>query len=163
MHVILGFKTAASTPEIRQKTARGSFESSVPDPRDRRAGRTERAHRRPGPEQPRRRTASTVREVQQAIADLDRQRTQLRLGGRTFIDRCSHSGAGAVLLGCTRRPRGGTAVPTTGRRPVAASTSARPVLTEESGGMLDRIREPRFSGVILKAPDLPEIIAACCG
>src|SRR5215210_9145461 len=28
---------------------------------------------------------STVREVQQAIADLDRQRSQLRLGGRTFL------------------------------------------------------------------------------
>lgn len=29
--------------------------------------------------------ASTAREVQQAIADLDRQRSQRRLGGRTFI------------------------------------------------------------------------------
>jgi LacI family transcriptional regulator len=28
---------------------------------------------------------STTREVQQAIADLDRQRSQLRLGRRTFI------------------------------------------------------------------------------
>ena len=29
--------------------------------------------------------ASTVQEVHQAIADLDRQYTQLRLGGRTFM------------------------------------------------------------------------------
>ena len=29
--------------------------------------------------------ASTVREVQQAIADLNRQRSQLRLSGRTFM------------------------------------------------------------------------------
>ena len=28
---------------------------------------------------------STAREVQQAIADLDRQRSQLRLSGRTFM------------------------------------------------------------------------------
>ena len=28
---------------------------------------------------------STVREVRQAIADLDRQRSQVRLGGRTFM------------------------------------------------------------------------------
>jgi LacI family transcriptional regulator len=29
--------------------------------------------------------ASTVREVEQAIADLERQQSQLRLGGRTFM------------------------------------------------------------------------------
>ena len=29
--------------------------------------------------------ASTVREVEQAIADLDRQQSQVRLGGRTFM------------------------------------------------------------------------------
>ena len=72
------------TASARRRTghARGA---PLPGPRDRPAGRADRgdrrprAHRRPGVR------ASTVAEVEQAIADLDRQRSQLRLTGRTFL------------------------------------------------------------------------------
>ena len=47
--------------------------------------RAQRGHGRPGAERPRRRAGEHRAEVRQAIADLDRQRTQLRLAGRTFM------------------------------------------------------------------------------
>src|SRR5215211_2191195 len=76
---------------------------------------------------------STVREVQQAIADLDRQRSQLRLGGRIFmID---------VVM----------------QAPQRFSSAVR----EGLEATLDRIRSRGSHGVILKAPDVPEIITAC--
>ena len=47
--------------------------------------RAQRGHRRPRAQRARRRAREHRAEVRQAIADLDRQRTQLRLVGRTFI------------------------------------------------------------------------------
>ena len=63
---------------------------------------------------------STVREVHQAIADLDRQRSQLRLSGRICDRRCD-AGTTAVLLRSSRRPRSGAALAATGRRAVPFS------------------------------------------
>jgi LacI family transcriptional regulator len=103
---------------------------------------------------------STVREVQQAIADLDRQRSQLRLGGRTFI----------IDVVMQAPERFSTAV----RNALEAELpSLRPAVvrsrfhfretcpTEELVAALERIRRRGSQGVILKAPDLPEIITAC--
>jgi LacI family transcriptional regulator len=103
---------------------------------------------------------STVREVQQAIADLDRQRSQLRLGGRTFI----------IDVVMQAPERFSSAV----RNAIEAELpSLRPAVvrsrfhfretcpTEELLAVLERIRMRGSQGVILKAPDLPEIITAC--
>jgi LacI family transcriptional regulator len=103
---------------------------------------------------------STVREVQQAIADLDRQRSQLRLGGRTFI----------IDVVMQAPERFSSAV----RNALEAELpSLRPPMvrsrfhfretcpTEELVAALERIRMRGSQGVILKAPDLPEIITAC--
>jgi LacI family transcriptional regulator len=102
--------------------------------------------------------ASTVREVEQAIADLDRQQSQLRLGGRTFM----------VDVVVQAPPRFSTAV----RTALEAELPAlRPAVirsrfhfldgpsVSDLVGVLDRV--PRGShGVILKAPDVPEVVAA---
>jgi len=103
---------------------------------------------------------STVREVQQAIADLDRQRSQLRLGGRTFmID---------VVMQAPQRFSAAVRDALEAELP-----SLRPAIVRsrfhfrETGSIndmvatLDRIRSRGSHGVILKAPDVPEIITAC--
>ena len=103
--------------------------------------------------------ASTVQEVRRAVADLERQHTQLRLGGRTFmVD---------VVMQAPRRFT--TAV----RAALEAELpSLRPAVVRarfhlrEAGPVadivstLDRIAERGSHGVILKAPDVPEVTAA---
>jgi LacI family transcriptional regulator len=103
---------------------------------------------------------STVREVQQAIADLDRQRSQLRLGGRTFmID---------VVMQAPQRfssaVRDALEAELPSLRPAAVRARFHFRETgplEDLVATLDRIRTRRSHGVILKAPDVPEIITAC--
>jgi LacI family transcriptional regulator len=104
--------------------------------------------------------ASTAREVQQAIADLDRQRSQLRLGGRTFII--------DVVMQAPERftsaVRDALEAELPSLRPAAVRSRfhfRETCPTEELVAMLDRIRARGSHGVILKAPDLPEIITAC--
>jgi LacI family transcriptional regulator len=104
--------------------------------------------------------ASTVREVQQAITDLERQQSQVRLAGRTFM-------IDIVMLAPQRFS---TAVR---EALVAELPSLRPAVVRsrfhfrETGRLedlvatLDGIRSRGSRGVILKAPDLPEVIAAC--
>jgi LacI family transcriptional regulator len=104
--------------------------------------------------------ASTVREVQQAIADLDRQRSQLRLSGRTFmID---------LVMQAPQRfssaVRDALEAELPSLRPAAVRSRFHFRETgplEELVATLDRIRSRGSHGVILKAPDLPEIITAC--
>jgi LacI family transcriptional regulator len=103
--------------------------------------------------------ASTEREVHQAIADLERQQSQLRLSGRTFI----------VDIVMQTPERFSTAV----RRALEAELPAlRPAAIRsrfhfrETGPVadlvatLDRLAAKGSQGVILKAPDVPEIAAA---
>jgi LacI family transcriptional regulator len=102
--------------------------------------------------------AGTVREVEQAIADLDRQRSQLRLGGRTFM----------VDVVVQAPPRFCTAV----RAALEAELpTLRPAVIRsrfhfldgpsaaELVGVLNRIAVGS-AGVLLKAPDVPEVVAA---
>jgi len=102
---------------------------------------------------------STVREVRQAIADLDRQRTQVRLGGHTFmldvVVQAPPRFSGAVKAALEAE------LP--GLRP--AVVRSRFHLLEGRGAgevvaVLDRVARTRSHGVILKAPDAPEIVAA---
>ncbi|MGI5472234.1 LacI family DNA-binding transcriptional regulator [Streptomyces sp. CA-132043] len=102
---------------------------------------------------------NTAREVRQAIEDLDRQRTQVRIGGRTFmIDIVMQSPA-----------RFSSAV----RTALEAELPAlRPAVVRsrfhfrETGPVselvatLDRIAKRGSQGVVLKAPDVPEVAAA---
>jgi LacI family transcriptional regulator len=103
--------------------------------------------------------ASTVREVEQAIVDLDRQRSQVRLGGRTFM----------VDVVVQAPPRFTAAV----KAALEAELPAlRPAVIRsrfhlldspavpDLVAVLDRIARARSHGVILKAPDVPEIAAA---
>ncbi|GAA2629109.1 LacI family DNA-binding transcriptional regulator [Paractinoplanes durhamensis] len=101
---------------------------------------------------------STIREVQAAIADLDRQRTQVRLAGRTFM----------IDVVVQAPPRFSAAIRAAleaelpGLRP--AVIRARFHLldspsTADVVAVLDRVGA-RSHGVILKAPDVPDIVAA---
>ncbi|WP_225830154.1 LacI family DNA-binding transcriptional regulator [Streptomyces sp. NK08204] len=102
---------------------------------------------------------STAQEVRRAIADLDRQRTQVRLAGRTFM----------VDIVVQAPERFTTAV----RAALEAELPAlRPAVvrsrfhfretgpTAEQVATLDRIARRGSQGVILKAPDVPEVTAA---
>ncbi|MDT3727108.1 LacI family DNA-binding transcriptional regulator [Streptomyces sp. DSM 41972] len=102
---------------------------------------------------------STAREVHRAIADLDRQRTQVRLVGRTFM----------VDIVMQSPERFSTAV----RAALEAElASLHPAVVrsrfhfretgpaEELVAVLDRIARRGSQGVLLKAPDVPEITAA---
>jgi LacI family transcriptional regulator len=107
---------------------------------------------------------STVREVRQAIADLDRQQSQVRLGGRTFMF--------DVIVQAPERFSAAV------RAALEAELPAlRPALIRSRFHLLDgpavadvvavlervaRGKSPRGKshGVILKAPDVPEIVAA---
>jgi LacI family transcriptional regulator len=103
---------------------------------------------------------STAREVQEAIADLDRQRSQLRLGGRTFmID---------IVMQAPQRfssaVRDALEAELPSLRPAAVRARFHFRETgrvEDLVATLDRIRSRGSHGVILKAPDVPEIITAC--
>ncbi|POX37324.1 LacI family transcriptional regulator [Streptomyces sp. Ru73] len=102
---------------------------------------------------------STVMEVHQAIKDLDRQRTQVRIGGRTFM----------VDIVMQAPKRFSTAV----REALEAELpSLHPAVVRsrfhfrETGAApdlvktLDKIAKRGSQGVILKAPDVPEVGAA---
>ncbi|MDX3073825.1 LacI family DNA-binding transcriptional regulator [Streptomyces sp. NPDC088354] len=102
---------------------------------------------------------STAREVHQAVADLRRQHAQIRLGGRTFM----------IDIVMQAPERFSTAV----RGALEAELpSLRPAVMRsrfhfrESGpvaglvAVLDRIAERGSQGVLLKAPDVPEVTAA---
>lgn len=101
----------------------------------------------------------TVREVHQAIADLDRQQSQVRLAGRTFM----------VDVVVQAPPRFSAAV----RAALEAELPAlRPAVIRsrfhlldgpalsDVVAMLDRIARTSSHGVILKVPDVPEIVTA---
>ncbi|MEU3512360.1 LacI family DNA-binding transcriptional regulator [Streptomyces longwoodensis] len=103
--------------------------------------------------------ASTAQEVHRAIADLDRQRTQVRLVGRTFM----------VDIVMQAPERFSTAV----RAALEAELpSLHPAVlrsryhfreTAEAADLvriLDRIARRGSQGVVLKAPDVPEMTAA---
>ena len=103
--------------------------------------------------------SGTVRQVQQAVEDLQRQQGQLRLGGRTFVvdlvvqapHRFSAARPGALEA----------ALP--GLRP--ATVRARFRLTDDEPvadlvTALDRSPARGSHGVLLKAPDVPEVAEA---
>jgi LacI family transcriptional regulator len=102
--------------------------------------------------------ASTISKVRQAIVDLDRQRSQLRLSGRTFMidvlmqtpDRFSSAIRTALE---SQLP---TLLPAVVRARFDFRETARPAEIVKS------LRDMRYrgsSGVLLKAPDLPEVNA----
>ncbi len=106
--------------------------------------------------------ADTAAQVKQAIADLERQRSQLQLGGRTFmVD---------VVVQAPERFSGAVRTALEEELP-----SLRPAVIRsrfhlrETGGaadlvaVLDRIAARGSHGVILKAPDVPEVDAAAAG
>lgn len=103
--------------------------------------------------------ASTAANVEQAITDLDRQRSQLRVNGRTFIvdvvmqtpDRFSTAVKSALELELPMLR------PAVVRSRFDFRETARP---GELAKRLDDIRHRGSMGVILKAPDDPEIIEA---
>lgn len=102
---------------------------------------------------------STVAEVEQAIAELDRQATQLRIAGRTFIvdlvmqtpERFSSAVRGALEA---ELPHLRPAV-VRSRFHLQEASSPADVMRTLSG-----IARRGSHGVILKAPDAPEVVAA---
>ncbi|ARP73337.1 LacI family transcriptional regulator [Streptomyces pluripotens] len=102
---------------------------------------------------------STAREVHRAIADLDRQRTQVRLVGRTFM----------VDIVVQAPERFSTAVRAAleAELPALHPAVVRSRFHFSEGGpvreqvrTLDRIARRGSQGVVLKAPDVPEVTAA---
>src|SRR4051812_17561397 len=102
---------------------------------------------------------STVREVRRAIADLERQSTQLRLGGRTFmVDVVMQAPARF-----TAEVRAALERELPSLRPAVIRSrfhfrEAGPVA--ELVETIDRIAARGSHGVVLKAPDVPEVTAA---
>lgn len=103
--------------------------------------------------------ASTVREVHDAIADLDRQGEQVRLSGRTFM-------IDVVMVAPSRFSAAVRAAleselpflrPATIRSRFFFRESVEPA---ELAQRLDRIRQRTCHGVVLKAPDVPEVAEA---
>lgn len=103
--------------------------------------------------------ASTVRQVHQAVADLERQASQLRLGGRTFLL--------DVVMQTPERfsaaVRAALEAELPSLRPATLRTrfhfrEVAPV--EELVAVLDRIAERGSHGVLLKAPDVPAVAEA---
>ncbi len=102
---------------------------------------------------------STVREVRQAIADLDRQQAQLRLGGRTImLD---------VVVQAPARFSAAVKAALEAELPALRPAVVRSRFHLLDGGgagdvvaALDRVGRTRSHGVILKAPDAPEVVAA---
>jgi LacI family transcriptional regulator len=103
--------------------------------------------------------ASTEHEVHQAVADLDRQYTQLRLGGRTFmVD---------VVMQTPERFSSAVRAALEAELPLLRPAVIRCRFHfRETGPIdhlvatLDRIVHRGSHGVILKAPDVPEVTAA---
>ena len=102
---------------------------------------------------------STVREVHQAIADLDRQRTQVRLAGRTFmIDVVVQAPArfsAAIRAALEAELPGLRPAVVRARFHLLDGTSPR-----DAAAVLGRVARSASHGLILKAPDVPEIVAA---
>ena len=100
---------------------------------------------------------STVREVQQAIADLDRQQTQVRLGGRTFmID---------VVMQAPARFTVAVKAALEAELPALRPAVIRSRFHLFDGpadlpAVLAKVGRSRSEGVILKAPDSPEVVEA---
>ncbi|MFJ9344924.1 LacI family DNA-binding transcriptional regulator [Streptomyces sp. NPDC101237] len=102
---------------------------------------------------------STRREVRQAIADLDRQRTQVRLVGRTFM-------VDIVMQAperFTTAVRGALEAELPSLHPAVVRSrfhfrETGPVA--ELVATLDRTADRGSQGVILKAPDVPEVTEA---
>lgn len=99
---------------------------------------------------------STVREVYDAIADLDRQREQIKLGGRTFmIDVVMQAPARfSAAVRAALESELPFLRPATIRSRFHLRESAEP---NELVHRLDRIRQRGCHGVVLKAPDVPEV------
>ena len=100
---------------------------------------------------------STVREVRQAIADLDRQQSQVRLAGHTFM----------VDVVVQAPPRFTAAVKAAleaelpGLRPAVIRSRFHLFDTPaELLPVLDRVSRSRSQGLILKAPDTPDVVRA---
>jgi LacI family transcriptional regulator len=99
------------------------------------------------------------RQVEQAIRDLERQQSQIRLGGRTFV-------IDLVMQAPARfsaAVRAALEAELAGLRP--AVIRARFDLTETASPVelvsaLDRLRRRGSHGVVLKAPDVPEVVEA---
>jgi LacI family transcriptional regulator len=102
---------------------------------------------------------STVREVEQAIAELRRQETQVRLVGRTFIFDLVMQAPQRF----SRAVRSALESELPSLRPAAVRSRFH---VREHGsaadlvGVLDRVRRRGSHGVLLKAPDSPEVVAA---
>jgi LacI family transcriptional regulator len=110
-------------------------------------------HHRPGVR------ASTAREVHQAIADLERQRTQVRLGGRTFVI--------DLVMQAPRRFSSAVRSALEAEQPTLRPAVIRTRFHFQETGPLDWLLDTldgvvaRGShGVLLKAPDVPEVTAA---
>ncbi|MBU3863344.1 LacI family DNA-binding transcriptional regulator [Streptomyces sp. 4503] len=103
---------------------------------------------------------STTREVRQAIKDLDRQRTQVRIGGRTFMIDIVMQAPERFSLAV----RAALEAELPALRPAVLRSrfhfrETGPV--EELIDTLDRVAARGGSqGVVLKAPDVPEVTAA---
>jgi LacI family transcriptional regulator len=104
--------------------------------------------------------ASTARQVRQAIADLDRQQSQLRLGGRTFIV--------DIVMQAPERFSSAVRSALEAELPSLRPAVIRSRFHFRETGPLDelvatldrRIARRGSQGDILKAPDVPEITAA---
>jgi LacI family transcriptional regulator len=100
---------------------------------------------------------STIREVRQAIADLDRQQSQVRLGGRTFmID---------VVMQAPARFTAAVKAALEAELPALRPAVIRSRFHLFDGpadlpGVLAKVGRSRSQGVILKAPDSPEVVEA---
>lgn len=100
-----------------------------------------------------------TRQVEQAIRDLDRQQEQLRLGGRTFLV--------DLVMQAPDRFSGAVRAALEAELPALRPAVIRSRFhLREAGGVddlvavLDRIRVKGSHGVVLKAPDVPEIAEA---
>jgi len=106
--------------------------------------------------------ASTVEEVHQAIADLERQRSQLRIAGRTFMVDVVVQAPARFSIGV----RTALEAELPGLRPAVIRSrfhlhegaSVTPVIAT-----LGRIARTGTHGVILKAPDMPEVLDTVAG
>ncbi|AIS01669.1 LacI family DNA-binding transcriptional regulator [Streptomyces glaucescens] len=102
---------------------------------------------------------STAQEVHRAVTDLERQRTQVRLAGRTFMVDMVMQAPNRF----TSAVRAALEAELPGLHPAVLRCrfhfrETGPV--EEQLATLDRIARRGSQGVILKAPDVPEVTAA---
>lgn len=102
---------------------------------------------------------STIREVHQAIADLDRQRTQVRLAGRTFmidvIVQAPPRFSASIRAALEAELPGLRPATFRARFHLLDGPSVHDVVT-----VLDRVARVTSHGIVIKAPDVPEIVDA---